>query len=769
MLEELSVVGKRLPLIGGVEKATGTALFTADIKLPGMLYGKALRSPYAHAKVVKLDTSKAEKLPGVRAVVTGKDVPHKKYTCNIMTYQLPEPEIFDRYLFDTEVRYVGEPIAAVAAVSEEIAEEALGLIDVEWEVLPAVFNITDAQKPGAPKLHDFAEGNVAAANMPLFPYGDVQKGFEEADIVVEDTFHTTKQIQCGLEPESVIAYFDHTGRLTVWSHCQLPHMLRRMLAYLFDLPEGKVRVIQPFTGSGFGGGTAIVGEDVCSALAIKARAPVKMVWTRAEDFACRATREHIAELHAKIGVKKDGTPVAMELKVTGDAGAYMGKEISGCAVCLASNITNYEFQNMNNELTVVYTNHLNCEAMRGFGGMQSTFAREVLVDEVCEKLGMDPIDFRIKYHRKPGGLGWFPGTAITSCGVEECLRIGAEKIGWKEKRAAKKEGTRRRGVGMAMMAWLSGAQPMLLEHSNATLKFNADGSCSLFVSPGIMGQGILGTLAQIAAEELGLNYEDISVVYGDTDLTEWSVGTHASRGVYCIGRAVKKAAEDAKAQLIERASKMLGVAADELEMKNRRIYVKANPEKGLSVAEVAEDSIYSHKGDAHQITVHASLEPTEFAPPWQAGFAEVEVDTETGEVKLLHWITVHDIGRAINPMVVEGQLFGGAAQGIGFALWEDTVISQENGRMVTDGFDTYKIASTLDIPEKFEVVLVEEGDPTGPFGAKSVGESGIFTMAPAIANAIYNAVGVRINDLPITPEKILKALKEKEKKEKEKS
>ncbi|MFH1113746.1 MAG: molybdopterin cofactor-binding domain-containing protein [Pseudomonadota bacterium] len=758
MGDSLKVVGERVAAVDAFAKVTGRAEYCTNIRLPQMLVGKVLRSPHAHARVVRVDGSKAEALPGVKAVVTRGDVPRKVYTYNVMTYQLPDGEIQDMFLFDYKVRYLGDPVAAVAAVNEQVADEALKLIEVEYEPLPAAFNVEDAVKPGVPKLHEFAEGNTPVPATPVFCYGDVEKGMKEADAVVEGTFSTTKQIQAGLEPACAVADFKD-GRLTVWSQTQLPHMARKMLAYLFDLPESKVRVIQPFAGTGFGAGTDLSCEPYCCALAIKAGAPVKVLYSRSEDFANRITREHICKIDMKIGLKNDGTPLALTAKYTGDAGAYMGKTASGCGVALASNITEYSFESMHQEIQVIYTNHVACGAMRGFGAMQSSFARETLIDEACEKIGMDPVEFRMKYHRDVGGLGWFPGTAISSCGLDECLRIGAEKIGWKEKKGKNGQGIRRRGVGVACMGWLSGAQPMLLEHTNAILKFNEDGGCSLFVSPGNMGQGILGTLAQIAAEVLGLDYEDINVIYGDTDLTAFDIGTHASRGVYCIGRAVKKAAEQARAEILQRASVILDAPVDQLEMVDKKVVVKGKPERSATFLEISQACIYNYEKNCKQIVAHATLEPTEFAPPWQAGFAEVEVDTETGVVRPLNWITVHDIGKAINPIAVEGQLEGGTAQGIGFALYEDTVIT--HGKVLSDGFDKYRIPSTLDLPDH-EAILVELGDPTGPFGAKSCGESGLFLQAPAIANAVYDAVGVRIRDLPITPERILAALKKKE-------
>jgi xanthine dehydrogenase molybdenum-binding subunit len=757
MDDGLAVVGKRLAAVDAFAKVTGRAEYCTNIHLPQMLVGKVLRSPHAHARVVKVDGSKAEILSGVRAVVTHKDVPRKVYTYNVMTYQLPEGEIQDMYLFDYKVRYIGDPVAAVAAVNEEVANEALRLIEVEYEALPAAFSVEDAVKPGVPKVHDFAERNTPVPATPVFCYGDAEQGMKLADAVVGGTYSTTKQIQAGLEPACSVADFQD-GRLTVWSQTQLPHMARKMLAYLFDLPESRVRVIQPFAGTGFGAGTDLCCEPYCCALAIKAGAPVKVLYSRSEDFTNRITREHLCKIDMTIGLKKDGAPVALKAKYTGDAGAYMCKTASGCGVALASNITEYKFESMHQEIEAIYTNHLACGAMRGFGGMQSSFVREALIDEACEKIGMDPVEFRMKHHRDVGGLGWFPGTEISSCGLEECLRVGAERIKWHEKKGKPKDGVRKRGVGVACMGWLSGAQPMLLEHSNAILKFNEDGGCSLFVSPGNMGQGILGALAQIAAEVLGIDYKDINVIYGDTDLTAFDIGTHASRGVYCIGRAVQKAAEQARAEILERASAILGAPVEQLQVKDKKVQVKNEPERSATFLQISQTCIYNYKKDCKQIVAHATVEPTEFAPPWQAGFAEVEVDTETGVVQVLNWITVHDIGKAINPVAVEGQLEGGTAQGIGFALYEDTVIT--HGKLMSDGFDKYRIPSTLDMPEH-EAILVELGDPTGPFGAKSVGESGLFLQAPAIANAIYDAVGVRIRDLPITPERVMQALKEK--------
>jgi len=749
-----------MPLPEAYEKATGRATYCSTMRLPGMLVGKVLRSPHPHARVAKVDYSKAESLPGVAAVVSGQDVKSKVYTKNVMTYQLPGGEIQDMTLFGDRVRYKGDEVAAVAAVDEPTARRALSLIEVEYEVLPAVFTVDDAIAEDAPVIHDFAPDNTPVSAVPTFCYGDAAKAFEESAVVAGGWYTTSKQIQAGMESAACVADYQH-GKLTVWSQSQLPHMAKRMLAHVLDLPEADVRVIQPYAGAGFGAGCDLNAEPIAAVLAMKAGAPVQVWYSRDEDFNNRLTREHVAKVHMRVGLAADGTPKALEAHYWGDAGSYMCKTASGCGVALASNITPYEWEAMDQKLSATYTNHVGGGAMRGFGGMQSSFVRETIVDEAIAQLGMDPIEWRMKHHRNVGGLGWFPSARITSCALEECLTIGAERIGWKEKWNKPQSGTKRRGVGVACMAWLSGAQPMLLEHSNATLKFNADGSATLLVSPGRVGQGVEGALAQIAAEVLTIPYERINVIAGDTDITGFDIGTHASRGVYCIGKAVLAAATEAKEQFLQRAAEKLGLSNDTLVLEDGVISSTADQNCFVTLEEIALGLIYGFEHDCNQIVAHATVEPEDFAPPWQAGFAEVEVDIETGVVEVVKWITVHDIGRAINPSTVEGQLEGATCQGMGFALFEDPVISLSDGYMLTDGFDKYKIMSSVDLPDH-EAILVEMGDPSGPFGAKSVGEAGLFLQAPAIANAIYDAVGIRLRDLPMTPERVLAAIQAKE-------
>lgn len=758
MLEELAVVGQRKPLPEAYDKVTGRASYCSTMRLPGMLVGKALRSPYPHALIKKLDYSKAEQLPGVAAVVSAQDVPKKLYTSNAMHYQVPQGEIHDQLIFGDHVRFIGEAVAAVAAVDEKVAREALALIEVEYEQLPAVFNIDDALKEGAPLLHDFVPTNCAVPEAPVCPIGDAEQGFAESSIIVEGWYSFSKQYQMGMENACCIADYQG-GRLTIWSQSQLPHMAKRMLSHALDLPEGRIRLVQPYAGCGFGAGTDLRGEPICAALAMKAGAPVQLWYTREEDCSVGATREHIAKVWMKIGLAEDGSPKALAAHYIADAGAYMQKGTSGCAVAAASNLGEYEFKNVDQKISAIYTNHLGGGAMRGFGGITATYVRETLLDEALEQVGMDPLEFRMKYHWKTGE-GWCPEKIVSSCGLEECLRVGAEKIGWKEKWGKPKSGTKRRGVGVSCMSWISGDTLFLMEESSASLKVNSDGSVSLIVSPARIGQGLEGVLAQMCAEELGLPYESVQVIAGDTDVTLFDIGCHASRGCYHIGKAVVNASRKAKDLILQWVAEKVDEPVEQLQLKDGLISSRVHPEKQLSFADAALGMVYTQEGDFQQVSVSATQAEAsrDYAPPWAAGFAEVEVDTETGVVEIIKWVTVHDIGRSINPTVVEGQLEGAALQGMGFALFEDAIVSQTDGTMLADGFDKYKIMSSADMPDH-ESVVVELGDPLGPFGAKSVGESGLIVVPAAISNAIYDAVGVRMRDLPATPEKVLAAIK----------
>jgi xanthine dehydrogenase molybdenum-binding subunit len=762
MTEELLVVGKVVTQPDAVAKATGSAKFTADIKMPGMLVGKVLRSPCPHAKILKIDKRKAEQLPGVEAIITLDDLPHIAYACSfrdlpgmVRSGSLQRP---DQFILADKVRYVGDSVAAVAAISEDIADAALDLIGVEYEKLPAVLNPEEAMKPDSPRVHDYVEGNISGHYTYRFTQGDVDKAFKEADTVVEGTYETTKQVHAQLEPQTVVAHYDITGRVTVWSPCQLPHLAKRELAHIFEMQESKIRLINPYVGGSFGCRLSIYNEPICIALAMKTGKPVKIEYTKEEDFSALETRTP-AKYDVKMGFKKDGTLMGAQLKVITWAGGYAGRSQLVGNIMLMFGLGHYRCPNRAGEVYNVYTNTPMSGAMRGFGNPEIMWGVEQTMDIAAERLGIDPLELRLKNILKVGELSNH-GVPIESTALDKCIRLGAQRIGWKEKRGKKKTGLKRRGVGMATAAHSSGAYPLLLEHSSAFIKLNGDGSASLIVHPGSPGTSIWGTLSQIAAEELGIRAEDINVVTGDTDVTMFEIGSHASRSTYVIGNAVLMAVRQAKRKLLERAAKRLAVAPTELEAKDRKIYVRADPEKSIPIAKVVYDAIYGLDGECLSISGSSSWEAKSSSSPTAAYFAEVEVDIETGEVKVLKLITAIDSGKAINPMVVEGQWQGAIAQGIGFALTENYKINQTTGIVETNNFDTYKIPSISDIPES-EVILVEEPDPTGPFGAKGTGEFGLTGVAPAIGNAIYNGVGVRIKELPITADKILMALEEK--------
>jgi xanthine dehydrogenase molybdenum-binding subunit len=784
MTEEFAVVGKRLPRRDAPEKTTGAAKYTVDIQLPGMLMAKVLRSPYPHAKIIKVDTSKAKRLRGVEAVITIDDVPNKVFNCamsNAVIEGAPVAlevtagraeeggglteeaafagDVLDQRVFSDKARFVGDAIAAVAATSEAIAEEALGLIEVKYEPLPAVFDAEEAMKPGAPIIHEATKNNVVV-DAPFSFDEDVAKGFKEADCVVEGTFRTSKQKHCQLEASGAVASFDVNGRLTVWSPTQAPHVMLKIISNLFDIPEGMIRWLTPYVGGAFGHYCSLWAEPICIALAQKTGKPVKLAYTREEEFITTDSRQP-AILRGRMGVKKDSTITALETKAITNAGAYVCHGAETTAASMAWFFAAYHCQNREGKANVVYTNTPCTGGFRGYGNCRGMFELEQLVDMAAENIGLDPVEFRLKNIKHTGEPGWVPGLPIESSGIEECIRRGAARIGWKEKWAhKKKDGIRQRGVGMACTIHSSSAYPFLMEHTSSFIKLNPDGSANLSVNPVEIGVGIHEVCAQIAAEALGVRAEDIHLVSGDTDKNMFDLGTFSSRSTYVVGMSVFKAAQEAKKKLLKRASEKLGVPAEALETREGQIYTRAAPGKRISIAEVARDTLYNFQtGQSEHISGICSFQPKQ-SPIFQASFAEVEVDTETGEVKVLRIVVAHDIGRAINPSNVEGQLQGGLIQGLGYALCEDFIIDSKTGKVLTDSFATYKIPSTLDIPE-IEVILVEQPVASGPFGAKSVGESGMILVAPVIANAIYNAVGVRMTELPMTPEKVLKALKTK--------
>ncbi len=762
--DTFSSVGKPLVRPDAAAKVTGTAVYGADIVLPGMLAGRILTSPHAHARVVGIDTAKARALPGVAAVITYADVPKRPFTRSVMAEGLPpfayEGENQDQFILSDKARYIGDWIAAVAAVDVYTAERALDLIEVEYEVLPAVFDPEDALRPGAPVVHEGWKGNVAAVIDHPFNRGDVDAALAASPHVVEFSGRNSRQKQAHMEPDVAVASWDSSGRLTVWSPNQNAHLAKKAMGRrVFDIGEGNVRWITPAVGGGFGARLSFGVEPVAAMLAKVAGKPVKVTITREEDFSGWNSRTEQRQT-IRMGVAADGTINAIEQTVLSDAGAYFSHSGTISAVNMQSTLGVLRSPAVRGKATTVYTNNPTASGMRGYGNPEGSFILQQAVDMAAEKCGMDPVEFRLKNARGAGEPSMWEPQAITTCALPACIERGAEAVGWKDKWrgwGVPREGRYRRGVGMSIMTHASGAGGFLLEHSTAVLKLNEDGSAQLSVSPCEMGQGILGTLSQIAAEGAGLRYEDIRVVTGDTDVTLFDIGTHASRSTYAIGNAVLDAAGQVKEQVRERAARHLGVSPKELDVREGTVFVKDDPGIRLTVADISHEAIYDYGTDARHIMATGKHQCVMHCPNFQAGFAEIEVDVATGVITVTRLVIAHDIGRAINPLTVEGCLEGGAAQGLGYALTEDLVIDRTTGRVVSDSFATYKMPSTLDMPE-VEVILVEEPDPTGPFGAKGVGETGITNVAPAIANALYDATGIRVHSLPIAPEKVLEAL-----------
>lgn len=759
MSQKLSVVGKRIIQPDAAAKATGSAIYASDVTIPGMLIGKVLRSPYPHARIKRIDKSKAENLSGVEAIITPEDTAQwQKFDRGLKDlpmiaggYTVPP----DEGVLNERARHFGDAIAAVAAINQHIAEEALELIEVEYEELPFAIDPEEAMKPGAPQISDFAGRNIGKHMSYAFPEGDVDKALGEADCVVEGTFTTTKQEHCTAETAAAVARIDIGGRLIVWSQCQLAHLARREIAHIFNMPVHKVKLITPFIGGSFGQRGSLCAEPICIALALKTGKPVKLVYSREENFIALESRTGF-KCNLKIGFKKDGTLAAIQVYMLGRLGGYMGCGPMASAIGMIFGLGHYRCPNRAGEADMVMTNTPVSGAFRGFGNPAIMWGIEQLVDEAAERLNIDPLTIRLKNIKRAGETANM-GLRLESTYLEECIKQGAEAIGWKEKWGKTKEGTIRRGVGLATMTHCSGAAPLYLDHSNAFIKLNEDGTADLVVHPAPVGQHIWGALSQIAAEELGIHAEDINIVTGDTDVTLFEYGSDASRSTYVIGNATLMAAHQAKEQILARAAEMLDISPEELEISDRKIFSRVDPKKSISVAEVCYDAIYNFKGECLNISGKCSWESKWNSPPTGAFFAEVEVNTETGKVAVKRFVTAMDCGKAINPMAVEGQLEGGMQQGIGYGLTEDYVINKDTGVVETDNYDSYKMPGILDMPET-KVIIIDEPDPKGPFGAKGVGEPGMVGVAPAIANAIYDAIGVRIKDLPITPEKVLEVL-----------
>lgn len=756
--EALKVVGKAGARLDGEEKVTGRAIYTIDEKIAGMAYGKILRSPYPHAKLLRIDGRKAERLAGVLCVLTRDDI--RQYGLYGAAYK-------DQPIVATDkVRYVGDPVAAVAAVDEAAAEEALGAIEVEYEELPVAATIDEALAPDAPQVHG---GASMAGEMLGYRYrapkgfegtnvcyrfsyskGDVAEGFKKADHIFEDTFTFSRVHHYSMEPHVAIAHVEG-DRITLWASTQDPFALREHMAGLFRLPLNKVRIIVPYLGGGYGGKLAVKIEPIAAALSCKAKRPVKVTLSVEEGF--KTVTRHPARYRIKTGVSRDGRLIARECEIHLNTGAYAdaGPRVTQKAGYRA--VGPYRIPHIKTDAYTVYTNTVPAGAFRGFGTLQVTWAYESQMDIIAEKLGIDPLEFRLKNLLKKGEP-YTPGDTPVDCDLSEGLLRAAKAIGWK-----RTNGRPYTGKGLSCCMKDGGGTYKI---SSAIVKMVSDGSLVLLTGTVEIGQGALTALSQVAAEELAVALDRIEVARLDTDVTPYDSATNASGSMVIMGLCVQRAARDAKRQLLRAASKVLEEKADRLALRNGRVYASrgrsATYEEilaqhfGAKGGEIVGRGSYQDKKSARAVLGS----PTTF---WEVswGGAEVEVDPETGELRLLRYCSVADVGKAIHPVQCVGQDEGGVMFGIGHTLLEQMIY--KDGELLNPNLIDYRVPTFRDLPKQFETILLENHNGPGPFGAKGMGEGGLLPVAPAIANALYRAAGVRIYDLPLTPEKVWQAIK----------
>jgi CO/xanthine dehydrogenase Mo-binding subunit len=755
--------GKHARRVDGIEKVTGKALYTGDLQLPGMAYAKILRSPVAHARLVKVDASKAKQLTGVIGTLTRDDIKDFNYKYGA-TYKDQSIVAVDK------VRYVGDPVAAVVAEDPALAEQALDLIEVEYDELPKVTNIEEAIAPGAAQVH---EGDVARAELRGSVYGaperfrgtnicyylgfskgDVSKGFAASDFVFEDTFRFQKVQHYSLEAHINIAHYDG-DKLTVWASCQDPFTLRDHLAGIFRLPLSRVRVIVPWVGGGYGGKLYVKAEPIAVALSWKTRRPVKLALSVNESF--KTVTRHPARVTIKTGVSKDGRLLARECQVYMDTGAYAdaGPRVTQKAGYRA--LGPYSVPCAKVEAHGVYTNTVPAGAFRGFGALQVTWAYESQMDMIAERLGIDPLDFRLKNLLKKGDL-YTAGDTPVDCDLREGLLRVADAIKWKQKSA--KPNTAK-GISCCMKD-AGGTYKV----AGATVKMSSDGSVVLLTGTVEVGQGPRTALSQVVAEELAMNLDQISVAQLDTDVTPYDISTSASSSMVVMGTAVQRAAQDAKRQLLQCAAKVLKQKPDRLRIADGKVYTRAGEATsygkvivdffGSKAGEIIGRGLYKDKRSDKAILGST----TTF---WEVGWGavEVEVDPETGVIRLLNYVSAADAGKAINPDQCIGQDEGAVMFGIGHTLMEEMVY--EDGQLLNPNLVDYRVPSFQDLPQHLHTILIENGNGPGPFGSKGLGEGGLLPVASAVANAVSRAVGVRIQDLPLTPVKVWQAIQAKQK------
>ena len=781
------IIGKSVRRGDVVEKITGSARYVGDLRLPGMLFARSLRSTIAHANIVRIDASRARALPGVKAVLTHQDVPR------VLHYGSPAPRnaslACDQYILDRKVRYWGETVAVVAAISDEIAEEALALIEVVYEPLPVMTTVEAALAPGAALIHDVGPGGNLVAPPVKIKRGDIDKGFAEADIIIEGEYEGGRPAPAYMEPNVCVCQWEHdgsgngsNGKLTVWLSTQTAFMARGILAEVLGLPLNQVRVMVDHMGGGFGAKQDLFqSEFLCALLSRATRRPVLMEYTRKETFLGGRTR-HPFKLWLKQGFKRDGTITARQARAVFNSGAYGSHGPGVTAVGTGALTSLYRCANVELEGKCVYTNAPIAGAYRGYGVVQTYYALDIQMDEAAVQLGIDPAELKLQNAVRAGDIAP-SGHAIIGHGLEDCIKRGMQEVEWQrgadrvsdrvsDNPIARTRSHQRfqarslssepastqhalrygRGIGCEMHG--SSAYPGIKEQGNAIVKLNEDGSAMLLTGTAGLGTGAHTVLAQIVAEELGLAFESVSVMHGDTDAVPWDIGAFASHTTYMGGRAAQMAASDVKQQLLARAADQLEVAASELEVRGGIITVRGTDIR-LSVAQAL--GLARGQPAAH-LAGSATYTPTK-SYSFAAHFVDVSVDIETGQIEVLQVTPVHEVGRVIHPVAAAGQIEGGIQQGIGHTLSENYEIDAVTGKSLNAGFVDYKMPLAMDMPPIHTILLETAPDPGGPWGAKGIGEDPIIAIGPAIANAIYDAIGVRFRHYPITPEDVLNGLR----------
>jgi len=752
--EEYRAVGKPVPRIEGIGKVTGKTVYADDMTLPRMLHAKVLGSPYAHARIKSIDTTAARRHPGVEAVLTSRDLPpFKKNESNRRTVIFVEGEAL----------FYGQPVAAVLAADPHVAEAALALIKVEWEELTPVVDPLEAMKEDSALVRapisnvDRSEerGHVTVdvqqkeaegkptniASQMSFKRGDVEAAFAEADCVVERTWRSAMVHQSYIEPHATIADYDATGELSVWTSTQAPFYIRDELAQTLDIPESRIRVTATEVGGGFGGKIYLT-ELMVAALAMAVRRPVKYIMSRKEDMLA-ATPAPLTIVDLKTGMKRDGTLVALKARLVYDSGAFPGAPmLPGCLLVGGY----YKCPNLEIKGYEVLTNKVSVGALRAPGAHNATFAIESNMDMMAAELGLDPLEVRLK-NAVASGDPLPSGQPYPNIGLRECLQAISDSPIWKERRRSKERPNV--GVGLAIGGWMGGLQP-----ASAIVCLNSDGTINVTVgSADITGTNT--SFAQIAAEVLNVPLSMIGVTTGDTKTAPYAGMSAGSKTTYTVGRAVKAAAEDAKAQMLEVASQRLEAAPEELELVDGEVRVVGAPDKSLTFQRLGRLST-NFAAPYAAIVGRGAIAARRWAPGFTAQVAEVAVDPDTGEVTLLRYAIAQDAGFAINPLSVAGQMQGGASQGIGIALSEEMQYD-DNGRLLNANLLDYRLPTTRDLPP-IEAIIVEVPSEEGPYGARIVGEPSIVAGAATVASAVADAVGARLTEVPITPERVLRAL-----------